>query len=141
MMDHDTTSPANYVHELLRKVPKARCGLVASRDGLAITAVNLDSTSAARLSATVSAIFSLVGQAAVEAGDGGGGDVHQLHAEVSNSILSIVGAEGSVLAVLSDLEVNRKVLGFEMRKLVKALPEQMSTPPRMTTPPTTLSAG
>jgi predicted regulator of Ras-like GTPase activity (Roadblock/LC7/MglB family) len=110
-------------------VPHTRSALLLSSDGLQRSAHGLDKDDADHLAALASGLHSLARGAGRRFDDGG--EVRQVVAELSNTLLFVCAAgRGALLAVLAGRAADASVLGYEMAMLVKSVRPHLETPPR-----------
>src|SRR3982074_1951058 len=104
---------------LVQRVPHTRSALLLSSDGLVKAAHGLHRDEADQLAAIASGLFSL--RRGAGGRSGAGGDVRQVMAELSNSLLFVTAAgHGAHLAVLAGRAADAAVLGYEMGAMVKS---------------------
>lgn len=114
---------------LVQRVPHTRSALLLSSDGLLKAAHGLDKDEADHLAALASGLHSLARGAGVRFD--AGGEVRQVVAELSNSLLFVTAAgRGSLLAVLAGRAADASVLGYEMGMVVKSVRPHLETPAR-----------
>jgi predicted regulator of Ras-like GTPase activity (Roadblock/LC7/MglB family) len=114
---------------LVERVPRTRCAVLLSADGLATAAHGLGPDQADQMSAIASGLFSLARTAGIRFGGSDG--VRQVVAELTDALLFVSSAGfGSVLAVLADREADAGVLGYEMSQLVKSVRPFLALPAR-----------
>ena len=114
---------------LAQRVPHTRSALLLSSDGLVKAVHGLDTDAADHLAALAGGLYSLARSAGKRFDDGG--EVRQIVAELSNSLLFVSAAgHGAQLAVLAAREADASVLGYEMGMLVKRARRHLETPPR-----------
>jgi predicted regulator of Ras-like GTPase activity (Roadblock/LC7/MglB family) len=114
---------------LVERVPHTRSVLLLSSDGLEKARYGLHKDEADHLAALASGLHSLARGAGIRFDSGG--DVRQVVAELSNSLLFVSAAgRGALLAVLAGRAADAAVLGYEMTMLVKSVRPHLETPAR-----------
>jgi uncharacterized protein len=117
---------------LIETVPGARSAVLLSVDGLPKYWAGLDDTQKDTLAALASSMCSLAHQVGSRFGDGSGGGFRQVVTELSDIMLFVAAAAaGSALAVLAGREVDPRIMGYEIERLVKQVPAHLATPSRL----------
>ena len=117
------------LRRLAQTVPHTRGAVLLSADGIAKSWHGMDTDSADQLAAMASGLCSLA--QGVGTRFGGGDGVRQVVAELGEAILFVTAASaGTVLAVLSDREVDGGILSYEMARLSTQIPASLATPSR-----------
>jgi predicted regulator of Ras-like GTPase activity (Roadblock/LC7/MglB family) len=116
---------------LIQAVPGARSAVLLSVDGLPKYWVGLDDNQKDTLAALASSMCSLAHQVGVRFGDASNAGFRQVITELGDIMLFVAAAAaGSVLAVLASREVDPRIMGYEIEKLVKQVPAHLATPSR-----------
>lgn len=124
---------------LLDAVPGARSAVLLSVDGLPKYWVGLDHDQKDTLAALASSMCSLAHQVGTRFGGVNGAGFRQVVTELGDIMLFVTAAAaGSALAVLAGREVDSRIMGYEIEKLVKQVPAHLITPTRL---PNNLAAG
>jgi predicted regulator of Ras-like GTPase activity (Roadblock/LC7/MglB family) len=123
------SDPVWLLGNLVKRVPRTRCVVLLSSDGLSKAFHGLD---ADQLAAMAAPIWSL---ARAAGGKFDGSDVvRQVVVELNDTTLFVSAAGfGSVLAVLADRSADPSVIGYEMAQLIKSVRPFLATPARPTT--------
>lgn len=117
------------LRNLIRQVPATRGALLLSSDGIAKFSDGLEHADVERLAALTSGLYSLSRGLATRFCRSDG--VRQVMVELDDvSFFATAAGRGSVLAVLTDREVDAGILGYEMSQLVKRVPTYLATPQR-----------
>lgn len=118
---------------LIETVPGARSAVLLSVDGLPKYWAGLDDNQKDMLAALASSMCSLAHQVGTRFGDTpSGGGFRQVVTELSDVMLFVAAAAaGSALAVLASRDVDPRVMGYEIERLVKQVPAHLATPTRI----------
>ncbi|EHR53402.1 putative regulator of Ras-like GTPase activity (Roadblock/LC7/MglB family) [Saccharomonospora amisosensis] len=116
---------------ILATVPRTRSVLLLSSDGIKKAWAGVETDTADQIAAAVSGLHGM--SAAVGETCGGNRTVHQMMTEVGEIVLLIMGAaEGSLLAVLADRDVDADMLTYHMVDLRGKIQTHLETPLRQT---------
>jgi uncharacterized protein len=117
---------------LVETVPGARSAVLLSVDGLPKYWVGLDDHQKDTLAALASSMCSLAQQVGARFGDTGSAGFRQVITELSDIMLFVAAAAaGSALAVLAGRDVDPRIMGYEIERLVRQVPAHLSTPSRI----------
>jgi predicted regulator of Ras-like GTPase activity (Roadblock/LC7/MglB family) len=119
---------------LIEAVPGARSAVLLSVDGLPKYWAGLDDQQKDTLAALASSMCSLAQQVGARFGDGGSAGFRQVVTELGDIMLFVAAAAaGSALAVLAGRDVDPRIMGYEIERLVRQVPAHLSTPSRVPT--------
>jgi predicted regulator of Ras-like GTPase activity (Roadblock/LC7/MglB family) len=118
---------------LIEAVPGARSAVLLSVDGLPKYWAGLDDNQKDTLAALASSMCSLAHQVGARFGDStDGGGFRQVVTELADVMLFVAAAAaGSALAVLATRDVDPRIMGYEIERLVKQVPAHLATPARI----------
>jgi uncharacterized protein len=117
---------------LIETVPGARSAVLLSVDGLPKYWAGLDENQKDTLAALASSMCSLAHQVGARFGDPGSAGFRQVVTELDDMTLFVTAAAaGSALAVLASREVDPRIMGYEIERLVKQVPAHLATPSRL----------
>jgi predicted regulator of Ras-like GTPase activity (Roadblock/LC7/MglB family) len=116
---------------LIESVPGARSAVLLSVDGLPKYWAGLDDQQKDTLAALASSMCSLAQQVGARFGDAGSAGFRQVVTELGDIMLFVAAAAaGSALAVLAGRDVDPRIMGYEIERLVRQVPAHLSTPSR-----------
>ncbi len=116
---------------LIEAVPGARSAVLLSVDGLPKYWAGLDDQQKDTLAALASSMCSLAQQVGARFGDAGSAGFRQVVTELGDIMLFVAAAAaGSALAVLAGRDVDPRIMGYEIERLVRQVPAHLSTPSR-----------
>jgi predicted regulator of Ras-like GTPase activity (Roadblock/LC7/MglB family) len=123
------SDPVWLLSNLAKRVPRTRCVVLLSSDGLPKAYHGLDADGADQMAAMAAPIWSL---ARTAGGKFDGSEVvRQVVVELNETTLFVSSAGfGSVLAVLADRTADPSVIGYEMAQLIKSVRPFLATPAR-----------
>jgi predicted regulator of Ras-like GTPase activity (Roadblock/LC7/MglB family) len=117
---------------LIEAVPGARSAVLLSVDGLPKYWAGLDDQQKDTLAALASSMCSLAQQVGARFGDAGSSGFRQVVTELGDIMLFVAAAAaGSALAVLAGRDVDPRIMGYEIERLVRQVPAHLSTPSRI----------
>jgi uncharacterized protein len=117
---------------LVEAVPGARSAVLLSVDGLPKYWVGLDDHQKDTLAALASSMCSLAQQVGARFGDSGSAGFRQVITELGDIMLFVAAAAaGSALAVLAGRDVDPRIMGYEIERLVRQVPAHLATPSRL----------
>jgi predicted regulator of Ras-like GTPase activity (Roadblock/LC7/MglB family) len=117
---------------LIEAVPGARSAVLLSVDGLPKYWAGLDDQQKDTLAALASSMCSLAQQVGARFGDAGSAGFRQVVTELGDIMLFVAAAAaGSALAVLAGRDVDPRIMGYEIERLVRQGPAHLSTPSRL----------
>jgi predicted regulator of Ras-like GTPase activity (Roadblock/LC7/MglB family) len=117
---------------LIEAVPGARSAVLLSVDGLPKYWAGLDDQQKDTLAALASSMCSLAQQVGARFGDAGSAGFRQVVTELGDIMLFVAAAAaGSALAVLAGRDVDPRIMGYEIERLVRQVPAHLSTPSRL----------
>jgi uncharacterized protein len=117
---------------LIESVPGARSAVLLSVDGLPKYWAGLDDQQKDTLAALASSMCSLAQQVGARFGDAGSAGFRQVVTELGDIMLFVAAAAaGSALAVLAGRDVDPRIMGYEIERLVRQVPAHLSTPSRL----------
>jgi predicted regulator of Ras-like GTPase activity (Roadblock/LC7/MglB family) len=117
---------------LIEAVPGARSAVLLSVDGLPKYWAGLDDQQKDTLAALASSMCSLAQQVGARFGDAGSAGFRQVVTELGDIMLFVAAAAaGSALAVLAGRDVDPRIMGYEIERLVRQVPAHLSTPSRI----------
>ncbi|KAF4405591.1 roadblock/LC7 domain-containing protein [Streptomyces lycii] len=123
------------LESLIQRIPRTRCAVLLSSDGLVKAAHGTQTDTADALAAAASAIYALARGLASAIGDQG--NVRQIVAEVGDHVVLVAtGGEGARLLVAAERDADLTVLGYEMASLAKSVGTHLATPTRHVPTPT-----
>jgi predicted regulator of Ras-like GTPase activity (Roadblock/LC7/MglB family) len=121
---------------LIEAVPGARSAVLLSVDGLPKYWAGLDDSQKDTLAALASSMCSLAHQVGARFGDAGSAGFRQVVTELGDITLFVTAAAaGSALAVLASREVDPRIMGYEIERLVRQVPAHLATPSRIPNSP------
>ena len=117
---------------LIEAVPGARSAVLLSVDGLPKYWAGLDDQQKDTLAALASSMCSLAQQVGARFGDAGSSGFRQVVTELGDIMLFVAAAAaGSALAVLAGRDVDPRIMGYEIERLVRQVPAHLATPSRL----------